>query len=67
MDHRSELQRVTAELVTERAEVARLHGVLDDLVSAVSAHLARGEDTTPGDFDRAWKAACAVLEKARQP
>lgn len=42
---------------------ARLVAALRGLVSAVSAQLARGEDTTPGDFERAWREACDVLKE----
>lgn len=48
---------------TARAE--ELEGALRALVSAVSAHLARGEDTTPGDFEKAWKQACEALKENR--
>lgn len=44
-----------------------LRAALRALVSAVSAWLARGEDTTPGDFDRAWREACGLLEKEGAP
>ena len=43
------------------AREATLREALTGLVEAVSAQLARGEDTTPGDFERAWQAACAAL------
>lgn len=36
---------------------------LRDLRDAVSARLTRGEDEEPGQFDRAWAAACAVLDE----
>lgn len=42
---------------------ARLVAALRGLVSAVSAQLTRGEDTTPGDFDRAWREACETLKE----
>lgn len=38
-----------------------LREALQAFVSAVSMQLARGEDTTPGDFERAWKQAHAAL------
>jgi len=46
------------------ADAARLREALRDLKSAVSAHLTRGEDETPGQWTRAWAQALAVLASA---
>lgn len=50
-----------AAIAREQARGDGFHSALRGLVSAVSAQLARGEDTEPGDFERAWKVACALL------
>lgn len=54
--------RAAFEALKQRDEA---RDALRALVSAVSARLARGEDTSPGDFDRAWQQACALLERGR--
>ena len=54
---------VAAERDALKAQLDEAVSALRALVSAESSHLARGEDTTPGDFERAWKTACAVLAK----
>jgi len=46
------------------ADAARLREALRDLKSAVSAHLTRGEDETPGQWTRAWAQALAALASA---
>lgn len=56
----------TSEAVTESLDVlmrenVQLREALRGLVSAVSARLTRGEDEEPGQFDAAWKTACAAL------
>jgi len=51
------------ELAHARSQVEALRG----LVSAASARLTRGEDDEPGDFDRAWVAACAALAAKETP
>lgn len=55
-----EAEEKRARLAAEAREHA-LREALKGLISAISAHLARGEDTTPGDFERAWKCAHAAL------
>lgn len=57
----AEGEYLRAEWKVAMAEVAKLRAALRDLVSAVSARLTRGEDTVPGQFESAWRAACALL------
>ena len=52
---------LAADIAAAGAREKAMREALTGLVEAVSAQLARGEDTTPGDFERAWQAACAAL------
>lgn len=56
-----------AAIAREQARADGFRAALEALVSAVSAQLARGEDTEPGDFERAWKAATALLAATPRP
>lgn len=46
-----------------RIENEELEKALRGLVRVVSSQLARGEETTPGEFETAWTAACAALKE----
>lgn len=61
-----EIRNLRDERDALRAQLDEAVAALRALVSAESSHLARGEDTTPGDFERAWKTACAVLAKHQE-
>jgi hypothetical protein len=46
-----------------RVRNEELEKALRGLVRVVSSQLARGEETTPGEFEAAWAAACAALKE----
>ena len=46
-----------------RIRVEELEKALRDLVRVVSMQLARGEETTPGEFEAAWKRACEAIKE----
>lgn len=50
--------------VAATADAARLREALRNLTGAVSAHLTRGEDETPGQWNQAWAQALAALASA---
>lgn len=41
-------------------EAREMKKALRALVAVVSSQLTRGEETTPGEFEAAWKQACAL-------
>lgn len=59
----ADLAQLMVEAYKEHEDALCLELALKNLVRVVSNRLTRGEEEEPGEFERAWEAACALIRK----